>query len=349
MSQSVVSWARGALVAVLVFGVLEFMGCAAPPPPRSAKNDIKAADDAMESGKLMYQRKQYELAGGYYQTALEKIGAAEMYASGNERTLLRDMKTDAQSKKIECDSLALSHPSHSLSKPAPVEEAKPAAGLTDAARKEEDAKKKAEAQQKSLDAASVSLPSKSSKKEEGVEEPAEAVSKKMAKTEKPEGSEEVKQPPKDKNGIFPDLGSNPPPLQVVKLVQKGKFVVAYFRLFNNTDQGKRISLTTFFKNRDNQDVIEPRTTAVFPYERFSTKVADPIADQSIHNLTANSDESAAHQAFDLVSVGEANTEDAAKTVAKAYIVVRFDDGTTVDATGPDVTGKMTTIPGVKLK
>ena len=330
---------------LLALGLAFLPGCGSPPPPpKSAKSDIKAAEDAMEAGALMYKRQQYVVAQTFYETALAKISDGESYATGTELTYLHNLKDDARAKKIDCDSMALAHPERA-NKPAVVAEVKTgAAVLTEAALKEAEEKKAAEAQRKSLEAVASTLPSKSAKKPEAGDdtEPEKKTAKSDTKTDA------APAPKKDKNGIFSDVTESSPALQVVKLIQKGKFVVAYVQGYNKSPDGRRITVATFFKNRDNQEAIPTRTVASFPYEHFSTNVADLISDQSVHNLTPNSDEAPANSGFQFVCVGEANTDDLAKQVVKAYIVVNFNDGTAIETTGPE-NSPANAIPALNLK
>ena len=302
----------------------------------------------MEAGALMYKRQQYVVAQTFYETALNKIADGESYAKGIELTHLHDLKEDARAKKIDCDSMALAHPQRAK----PAASAEPKAGvavLSEAARKEAEEKKAAEAQRKSLDSVATALPAQTPKKPEAGDDTDPDKDKKSAKPEAKAGGDDAKPVvKKDKNGIYPEITGASSALQIVKLMQKGKFVVAYAQLYNKSPDGKRISVAVFFKNRDNQETIPARTVACFPYEHFSTNVQDLIADQSVHNLTANSDEVVGNSEFQFVCVGEANTDELAKQVVKAYVVVSYSDGTSAETTGPE-NSPANAIPALKLK
>src|SRR5438094_475724 len=91
-------------------------GCGSPPPPRSAKTEIKAAEEAMESGRLLAKGGKYDLAKSEYERALGEINNGEAFATGSELAQLGDLKQEARKRKIDCETRAL----EAAARPKPV-------------------------------------------------------------------------------------------------------------------------------------------------------------------------------------------------------------------------------------
>lgn len=318
----------------ICMGVVFMMlaGCSNPPPrAKSAKSEIKTAAEAMETAQVLASKKSYDRAITEYDRALEAISKGESYAQGTELTELNSMKKEARSKRIDMETKAMLAPP-APKKPAATEVAKaedPEAVKKKAA--EAEAVRVAAAQKKAeTEILNVSKPAAKPKPDE----PEEVEVKTTKKTEEKKSEEmaDPAKPKKDKSGIFNEVTDKSPALEIAKLERVGKFSLAYCQLYNSGDNGKRITVATFFKNRDNQEVIRPLTVAAFPFDRFSAKVKDLIADQSVRNLTPNSEEVPGHQYLQFVCVGESASEDVAKSVAKVYVNVMYSDGKQVDAT-----------------
>lgn len=320
---------------------IELSGCGTPPPPPSAKKQIGTAEEAIETGNSMVRHQQFDLAVVEYERALSEIRSVEGWARGNEASRLGVLKDEARSKKVSAEFEGKRKASEAaLRVKSPATDPK-AAPVVDAAAEKMKADKVKEAELAASNKAaldSIGKAPKIAKKDE----PEDAGDVAATKAKKPEAGPDgepapaaVKAPPKDKNGIYQNVDENTPPLVIAKLQRIGKFVVAYCQIYNKTNDGKRISVYNFFKDRDNQIAIPQLTTASFPYERFSTKVKDLIADQSVHNLAPNSEEVNGGEYLQFVSVGECATDELAGKVAKLYLDVRFSDGTKVDLTSAE--------------
>ena len=326
-----------ALALSATISVLFLSGCGAPPvAPKSAKSEIGAASSAIETAKMLAARGQYEQAKNEYERAMEEIAKGEKFASGTDLTQLLNLKKEARQKKTEMETKSMT--AVAPAKKAPATDAPKVEDPEIALKKAEQAKA-AELAAQNKDAL-VLAPSKSAKSK--VDEPEDAgdvaAADKTGKGKSPGAKStdaDAGKPKTDKSGIFPVVTDASPPLEIVKVQRFGKFVVAYCQLHNNTNNGKRVTVATFFKNRDNQDVIEPRTTAAFPFDHFSTTVKDLIGDQSVRNLAPNAEEVGGHEFLQFVCVGESNNEELAKAVAKAYVNVLFNDGTSAEATSAE--------------
>ena len=340
--------------AFLILASAEMTGCAAPPVVQSAKKQIEAAESAMESGATLVRLRQYDLAVIEFDRALGEIRKAEGFATGNEATRLGVLKKDALKFKIDSDFAAQKKAGETAAKVKPTATIAGAAVQQDPEIAKRAAAKVKEAAQAANDKevlAAISTTKTAKKAEEPPEDAVDlAVGKPKASKPSAEGEAEapvVKAKPKDKNGIYADVTESTPPLQIAKLMRVGKFVVAYCQIYNKTDDGKRITVYNFFKDRDNQIAIPQLTTAAFPYDRFSPKVKDLIGDQSVRNLAPNSEEVLGHDILQFVSVGECNTEELAGKVVKLFLDVRLSDGTRLELTGPE--GGAAPMPNLKIK
>lgn len=324
--------------------VLELSGCGSPPPPpRSAKAEINSAELAIQSGDDLCKRKAYDQAKGEYQRAIDEITKAKEFAGGIDNSRLGELMKDALARKFTCEQNVRRLANEAALKPkttnAPAVETKPTVD-PEVVKQDLEKARAAKAQAEEKDA--LKLSNNTKKKVDEPEDAGElaAGSKPKEKPkagEAPEADPVAKAPLKDKAGIFPNVTDSSPPLQVVKLTRVGKFVVAYVQLVNKSDDGKRLSVSNLFKTTDNQTAIDPRTAHSYPYQGFSLKVKDLIADQSVRTFTANSEEIHGNDYMQFVSVGECLTEEAALKVSKLYISIVFSDGKTIDATGPEGT------------
>lgn len=339
---------------LLVLASAEMTGCGAPPVVQSAKKQIEAADSAIESGNNLVRLHQYELAVAEFDKALSEIRKAEGFATGNEATRLSVLKKDALKLKIDNEFAAQKKSGEAAAKFKPLTPTATGPVAQDPEVAKRAATKVKEAEQAARDKevlAAISTTKPAKKAEEPPEDAVDAaVGKPKASKPAADGEADapaVKVKPKDKNGIYADVTDSTPPLQIAKLMRVGKFVVAYCQIFNKTDDGKRVTVYNFFKDRDNQIAIPQLTTASFPYERFSPKVKDLIGDQSVRNLAPNSEEVPGHDVLQFVSVGECNTEELASKVVKLFLDVRLSDGTRLELTGPD--GGAAPMPTLKIK
>ncbi len=320
------------LINAVCCGVVFMMlsGCGNPPPPaKSAKNEIRTATEAMDTAQAMAAKKSYDRAMTEYDRALEAISKGESFAQGTELTQLTSMKREARSKRIDMENKALMAPpppkktaATEVAKAEDPEAARKKAAEAEAARVAA-ANKKAESE-----ILNVAKPAVKPKPDE----PEEVEVKKKPEEKKPEEVADPAKPKKDKSGIFNEVTDKSPPLEIAKVERIGRFTLAYCQLHNNTDNGRRITVAAFFKDNDNQILLKPPATVSFPFERFSTKVKDLIGDQSVRNLTPNTEEVPGHQYLQFVCVGESTAEDLAKKVAKVYVNVLFNDGKQVEAT-----------------
>ena len=344
---------------ILAAGAIELSGCASPPPPPTAKKQIENAEEAIESGKTLFRLKQYELAVVEFDKALSEVRSAEGFATGNEATRLSVLKDEARSKKVASEfeaSRKASEASVRMKAPGTSPNAVPTVDPDIAKRKAEQAKEAeiAAGAKDALDA--INKAPKSAKKIDEPEDTGDVAANAKAKEPKagaaaasgdPEAPP-VKVPPKDKNGIFANVDENTPVIVIPKLMRIGRFVLAYCQIYNKTNDGKRITIYNYFKDHDNQIVIQPLTTASFPYDRFSAKVKDLIGDQSVRNLAPDTEAINGQEFLQFVSVGECNNEEVAKRVVKLYLDVRFSDGTKADLTSAEFGGGAVSIPKISM-
>lgn len=333
--------------AFLTLGSIELSGCGSPPPPPTAKKQIGNAEDAIESGNSLMRLRQFELAVVEYEKALSEIRSGEGFATGNEATRLGVLKDEARSKKVSCEFESARKASEAAVRIKARDEKNAGGGPVNndaeiARKKAADAKEAAIATSKQ-DALSAISKTPGSKKNDEPEDAGDVAATTKPKAAKPASADgdaapdapAVKAPPKDKNGIFPDVNDSTPVLTIPKLMRIGKFVIAYCQINNKTDDGKRVTIYNYFKDHDNQIVIQPMTTASFPYDRFSAKVKDLIGDQSVRNLAPDTEAVNGHEFLQFVSVGECNNEENAMRITKLYLDVRFSDGTKADLTSAD--------------
>jgi hypothetical protein len=335
------------LCLVSLAGIIELSGCGSPPPPtRSAKAEISSAESAIQSGDALCKHKSYDQAKIEYEHAIADISKAQGSADDIDGARLSALLREALDKKVICEQNARRLANELAVKPR-IPAAPPAVSTTPVldpeAIKLAEAKAreaKATAEQKALQLSNTTK-KKIEEPEDAGDVTAAAKAKDKAKAAAgAEGTEPEANPKaalKDKAGIFPNVTESSPPLQVVKLTRVGKFVVAYVQLFNKGDDGKRFSVASFFKNSDNQVVIESQLAHSYPYENFSLKVKDLIGDQPVRTFTANSEEVGGHDWVQFVCVGECASDEAALKVVKVYVKVMFNDGKGVDATGPEGT------------
>ncbi|HLX64625.1 MAG TPA: hypothetical protein VKX17_25355 [Planctomycetota bacterium] len=321
---------------------LELTGCGSPPPPpRSAKAEISDAENAVAVADALCQRGAYDQAKTQYETAMSAISKGQTFAAGSEKDRLESLRTDVHKKKLECEDLARRAEVAAANKPktAAVPTAK-SVGVDPEVEKRnaEIAKAVADAKRKKEIEADISAAAPKKKADEP-EDAGEVAANRKDKAKPKAGDaasdDAAKAPTKDKNGIFPDVTDASPELQVVKLQHIGKFVVAYVQLFNKATDGRRFSVGNFFKSSDNQNLLDARQAYSFPYDRFSLKAKDLLGDQPVNPYTADSAGVDGQGVAQFVSVGEFPTEEAAARVTKLYVLVRYGDGKTVEATGPE--------------
>ncbi|MEI6231657.1 MAG: hypothetical protein WCT04_01290 [Planctomycetota bacterium] len=340
---------------LLAVAVLDLSGCGSPPVVKTAKKQISAAEEAIESGNSLARYKKHELAVVEYEKALGEIRSAEGFAIGNEAARLTVLKEEARSKKVASEFKAkeVAGEANAKARQATTSSAPVATVDQDAVKRKAEAVKDAEmaaSKKEALEA--IGKTPKAAKKVDEPEDAGDVAANAKTKAPAKDGdpaepaAAPKKEPLKDKNGIFANIDENTPPLVIAKLQRIGKFVFAYCQIYNKSNDGKRITVYNFFKDRDNQLVVPQLTTASFPYDRFSAKVKDLIGDQSVRNLAPNSEEINGGEYLQFVSVGECDNEAKAQSVVKLYLDVRFSDGTRAEFTSAP-TGAAT-MPEMKI-
>ena len=341
---------------VLAFVLAIVAGCGStPPPPRSAQDEISKAERFVDSARDWDRKGQLDQALDNYKQAKELIGKGISFAEGNELSRLKYMEEEVRGAVTSLEMRKLTREAAKLERPKVAMNAQvKAEDPEEKKRKEEEAvKKKLQAGEAKATAAindlarSVSAPALAAKKEQrraGTESDVVEKKEQPKAGEKEKPSEEAATPAILKaEGPFPALGEKSPPLQVCKLETKGDFAIVYFQIFNNAEAGKRImNAVPFFKDANNQPVISPQATAVFPYHSFKASVANLFEQPLVTALTIGSVQVTGFEGLRLVGVGES---DRIKDIKKVSVKVIYHDGKSDDATGP--TEGPTETPGLK--
>ena len=303
-------------------------GCGETPPPPSAAKEINAAQDAIDTAKVLQGKGKFKEALDQYTEAREQINKGKAIAEGTELKTLKNMDDDVREKlfSVETRVSAMKEPE----KPKTVAAAK-GVDVAEATRKAEDARKKKESDK--ARAASQDIAAKLEIKEDKAAQVAKQDDSDDAPDKKkPEGNAIVENIKAANTGPFPEVTEKSPPVEIVKLFSKGEYVFAYIQLYNNTEQGKRIMAgNIFFKNKDNQVMINPASTGVFLFQNFKADAKDPF-EQPTAALTSGSMQVTGMEGLRLVAVGQ---HPKAAEVRKIGVKFVFDQGASVTATGPE--------------
>jgi len=332
-------------------------GCGSAPPPRSAQDEISKAERFVDSAKDWNRKGQVDQALDNYKQAKELIGKGISFAEGNELSRLRNMEEEVRGAVTALEMRKLTQEASRMEKPpiaanAQVKTEDP----EERKRKEEEAaKKKLAAGEARATAAkddlakSLSAPLLAAKKEQKGAEPESDVAEKK---ERPKtGGKEQDKPGEEAaapigmraEGPYPALTDKSPPVQVCKLETRGKAAIVYFQLYNNAEAGKRImNAIAYFKDVNNQPLIDPRSTAVFPFRSFKPDAANIFEQPLVTALTAGSAQVTGFEGLRLVGVGESER---AKDIKKAAVKVIYSDGKSDVDTGP--AEGPTDVPGLK--
>jgi len=332
------------VVMALVLAIVA--GCGSPPPPRSAQDEISKAERFVEAAKDWERKAQLDQALDNYKQAKELINKGTSFAEGNQLSRLRYLEDEVRTAVASLEMRKLTREAARLERPQVAVNAQlKAEDPEEKKRKEEEtAKKKLQAGQAKASAAiedmakSVSSPAlgaKKDKKDAALE--SDVVEKKetpkAGEKNKERTSEETPAPASLKaEGPFPPITEKSPTLEVCKLEFRGNTAIAYFQIYNNAEAGKRImNAMVYFKDANNAPLIEPRSTAVFPFKGFKAD-APSIFDQSLVTaLTAGSAQVTGFEGLRLVGVGE---HEKVKDIKKVSVKMIYHDGTSDDATGP---------------
>lgn len=324
-------------------------GCGSPPPPPpSAAKDIDEAKTNLDTARSMEKMGQLDASIAAYERAKEAIGRGKEIAEGSELSQLNSMEDEARAKvsalRIKKINLA--------SQP---EKPKVVAAASGPKTEDPEEKKKRETEaiekKRAAEAAKTTAAldatfqkgvavGKAKEKTADDDEPA-------AKTEKPakkegDGADDAAAAaggdaaPKGKaikeaKGPFPAITENSPEAEIVKLQVKGKFAIAYFYVYNKKENGRRImSHAVFFKNANGQEIVNPPSVGVYPFNGFKADIADP-SNQSLDGLTTGSHQITGFDAMQFAAVGSSDTIAQCKSVG---LIMVFDDGTKLTATGP---------------
>ncbi len=331
--------------------VLELSGCGSPPPPKSAKHEIEEAETAMEEGDSRMRRAEYDEAKTQFDKAMDAIARGMDIAGETETMRLENLRRELIGKRNDADINAHKKALAATTKPKSAPATAVAQADPDAEKRAAEKAKDAALAEANKGALSAIAAPKPARKVDEPEDTGDVAAIKAKKKDADGGDEKpaasaVKDDP---TGVFPNVTADSKPFQIIKMQRIGKFVVAFCQVYNKTEDSKRITVANFFKDHDNQEMIPSRTTVSFPYEHFSLKVKDLIADQSVRNLTPDTEEIPGQKFLNFVSVGECTTEELAGKVAKVYIKVTYTDGTNFDDTYANnmVTPKIE--PSLKLK
>jgi hypothetical protein len=321
-------------------------GCGSPPPPPpSAAKDIDEAKTNLDTARSMEKMGQLDASIAAYERAKEAIGRGKEIAEGSELSQLNSMEDEARAKvsalRIKKINLA-SQPekpkvvaaTNSATSEDPEEKKKREADAIEKKRKAEAAKTTA-----ALDATfqkGVTV-GKAKEKTADDDEPA-------AKTEKPakkEGDDDAAaaggeaapkgKPIKEAKGPFPAITEQSPEMEIVKLQVKGKYAIAYFQVYNKSQNGRRImNQAVYFKNANGQEIVNAPSVGVYPYNGFKADIADPST-QSLDGLTTGSHQITGGEGMQFAAVGTSDSVSQCKSVG---IIMVFDDGTKLTASGP---------------
>ena len=336
-----ITWTTALTLAILT-------GCGSPPPPPpSAAKDIDDAKSSLESARSLEKQGQLDSSIAAYQRAKDAIFRGKEVAEGSELTQLNSMEDEAraqmsalQIKKINLASqpekpkpLAVSGGSKSED---PEEKQKREAAAKAAKLKAETAKATAQLDATFQKGVTVG---KAKEKQADEDEPAVKTEKKV---ESKDGDDQAAAgdpaaAPKGKSikeakGPFPAITEQSPEIEIVKLQVKGKFAIAYFYVRNKSDNGRRImNQAIFFKNANGQEVVNAPSVALYPYVGFKSDNADPST-QNLDGITVGSHQISGGDAMLFAAVGQSDSVAQCKSVG---VIMVFDDGTKLTATGPN--------------
>jgi hypothetical protein len=347
---------RGCIIIGFVAGVAALSGCGSRRvETKSAGKEIGDAERFMDSAKSWESKGQLDLAITDYRQAKEAIFSGKSFAAGTELSKLNSMDDDVRKKLTDLQTKKMTiipepeKPKVVAVKSEDPEEKKRKELEAAKAKKEKEA---AAAKQALTDSfatanAAVSKP-KDKKEEEDIVAAPKAAAKDGDKTAEGGEAPEEKGPPalKPADGPYPAITDKSAPLEIVRLANKGNYVLGYFQLYNKNQNGRRImGVSVFFKDTNNQPVINPQSTAVFQYSGFKADIKDPF-DQSVPAVTAGSHQVTGFDGMRMVAVGE---HARAGDIKKLSIKILFDDGSNVVETGPANAAAVDTVKGVKLK
>lgn len=335
---------------VLVVAVLA--GCSSPPPPRSAKEEISKAERCVESAKDWERKNEIDLALGEYKRAKEEVGKGRAFAQGSERDKLEYMEKDIRAVVTKLEMLKLTK----LAEPEkpklpPVAAVKTEDPEEKKRREEDEARKKREASEAKAEARIAEIAKTAAAPQTGAkkakEDETDVAPEVGKKDKKDQGADKPAEPGAPAilkaEGPFPPMTEKSPPIKIYKLETKGRFAFVYVQIFNNAEAGKRImNVIPFFKDANGQVMIDPKSTAVYPFSGFDPNAAQPMGGQKLEALTTGSHQITGFEGIRLVGVGE---HDRAKDVKKVGIKVIYGDfSVQTDAWSGDAPAD---VPGLK--
>lgn len=334
----------GTLICTLVFAGA---GCGDPPAaPKGADSEIGAARSMVDSGDSAVRSRDYPRALSMYKSAKEKLEEGRSHAKESEMSAVKSL-ADTIREKI--DEAELKQVTDKVEPKVPVVTEVKKQEDAEAKQKAEEAKKKAEEDKKVAAAREKNeklLTRKDSGGAKGDDDPAvkpgpDKGGEKSATggDKKPVDGDAEAAPPKDADPSiapakppYPAVTDKSPEIQIIKIATKGRFVYAYFMLFNKTEDDKRINVVNaFFKDKDNQTMID-HGAVTFPFEGFKLDThKDMIGEQVIDAMTLGSDVVTGRGVRRYVVVGE---HDRAKDIKKVSLQVVWQDGNPSVETGP---------------
>ncbi len=341
------------LVAGASFSAMLLTGCGeSAPTKKGAAKELEQAQDLVDAGTSNANSKDYATALVQFNNAKSRIEEARPNATSDEmRTLnsladtVRRKISDTEYKKMTDTKPAVKPVDDTIRKEEEEEKKKAAA---DKKKAEEEAKKAAE-QKAKLEKALTQHDTGSGKKDDDTGAAGLPPTKTAGGDKKPDdkggdkpkgdkGDEAAAEPKEDPNAIekakppYPAVTDKSEEVEVIKIGTRGKYVWAYFQVFNKSEDGKRIStVAAYFKDKDNQSLIDERGVAVFPFEGFRDSNKDMFS-QGSDALTLGSATVDGRAVKRFVAVGE--HESRAKDVKKATVKVIFQEGGAPYATGP---------------
>ncbi len=321
--------------------LLAATGCGDSAPARKgASKQIEQAKDAIAAGDMACVGKDYAVALTHYKNAQEAISDGKQNSTDAEDSTLRLLGDSLRAKIDEAELKQITDkPKEKTVVGAEIQkqdDAEKKKLAEDKAKADALAKKEAEKKAAMEKALAQTDTSKQTKKEDdgGATPPASPVAggdkpKDATQTKGGGGDDAPEKKDPDAGAIapakapYPAVTDKTEEVQIVKMGTAGRFVWAYFQLYNKSENGHRIStVSTVFKDSDNQALIN-NGIACFPFEGFRTGIKDMIGDQGADALTLGSDSIDGGAVRRYVVVGE---HDRAKDVKRVTIQVMYQDG-----------------------
>ena len=143
--------------------------------------------------------------------------------------------------------------------------------------------------------------------------------------------DQIAQPAPVQIGPFPPVTADSPAMDVVKVVSKGRYALAYFQIYNKGVKKRCLmNMAVYFKDKDNQKIIAENSVIIFPFKDFSDAEED-LTQQAVEGFTMGAYAVDGNASLQFVAVGE---HQRAADVKKAGVLAIYDDGSRVGANGP---------------